>query len=78
MKRKGVHISRPQTNGVRSGDEFVIFDGDDRLPTGAVPFVVIESTKSLGRAELFFHCDRPKSSSRRVRRVAALVSSAES
>ncbi len=63
---------------VRSGDEFVIFDGDDRLPTGAVPFVVIESTKSLGRAELFFHCDRPKSSSRRVRRVAALVSSAES
>ena len=60
---------------VEDGAEFQVFDSDDSVPEGAVPLVVIETSKSLDRSEVFFLCDRPKSPRRRTRRIAALVSS---
>ena len=58
---------------VEAGDEFVVFESDADVPDGAVPLVVIETTRALQRPELFFHCDRPESPRKRTRRVAALV-----
>jgi len=58
---------------VEKGAEFQIFDSDEAVPKEAVPFVVIETSKSLDRSEVFFFCDRPKSPRRRTRRVVALV-----
>ena len=61
---------------VENGAEFQIFDSDDSVPKEAVPFVVIETSKSLDRSEVFFYCDRPKSPRRRKRHIAALVGGA--
>ena len=58
---------------IDAGDEFVLFDSEDEIPEGGVPFVVVETTKTLDQPEVFFHCDRPKTPRRRQRRVAALV-----
>lgn len=58
---------------VEAGDEFVLFDSEDEIPEGAVPFVVVETTRTLDIPEVFFHCDRPKSPRKRKRQVAALV-----
>jgi NhaP-type Na+/H+ or K+/H+ antiporter len=58
---------------VEAGQEFAIFDAEQKLPSGAVPLVVIETTKTLDKPEVFFHCDRPETPRRRTRRVAALV-----
>ena len=58
---------------IDAGDEFVVFESEDDLPDGAVPLVVIETTRALQRPELFFHCDRPETPRKRTRRIAALV-----
>ena len=58
---------------IDAGEEFVLFDSEDEIPEGAVPFVVVETTKTLDQPEVFFHCDRPKTPRRRRRKVAALV-----
>ena len=58
---------------VATGEKFVIFDSDTEMPVGAVPLMVVETTKALDRPEVFFYCDRPKSPRRRTRQVAALV-----
>jgi len=58
---------------VAAGDRFAIFDSEDELPEGALPFLVIERSRTLDRPGLFFHSDRPKSPRRRTRQVAALV-----
>ena len=58
---------------VEAGDEFAVFDSEADLPDGAVPLLVIETTRALQRPELFFHCDRPETPRKRNRRVAALV-----
>lgn len=62
---------------VEAGGEFAIFDSEKALPSGAVPMVVIETTKTLDKPEVFFYCDRPETPRRRTRRVAALTSSAD-
>ena len=59
---------------VEAGSQFAIFDSEEELPSGAVPMVVIETTRTLDKPEVFFYCDRPESPRRRTRRVAALVS----
>lgn len=58
---------------VEAGQEFAIFDAEQEIPSGAVPLVVIETTKALDKPEVFFYCDRPETPRRRTRRVAALV-----
>ncbi len=58
---------------LEGGAEFVLFDSEDEMPEGAVPFVVVETTKTLDEPDVFFHCDRPKTPRRRKRQVAALV-----
>lgn len=58
---------------VEAGNEFAIFDSEEVLPSGAVPMMVIETTKTLDKPEVFFYCDRPETPRRRTRRVAALV-----
>lgn len=58
---------------VERGAKFEIFESDDAVPKGAVPLVVIETSKRLDRSEVYFYCDRPKSPRRRTRRIAALV-----
>lgn len=58
---------------VEAGQQFVILDPEAALPDGAVPLLVLETTKNLGHLGLFFYCDRPDSPRRRVRRVVALV-----
>lgn len=58
---------------IDAGEEFILFDSEDEIPDGAVPFVVVETTKTLDQPEVFFHCDRPKTPRRRRRKVAALV-----
>jgi hypothetical protein len=58
---------------VGGGQEFVLFDSEEDIPEGAVPFVVVETTKTLDIPEVFFHCDRPKTPRRRTRQVVALV-----
>ncbi len=58
---------------VEAGQQFVILDPEAALPDGAVPLLVLETTKNLGHLALFFYCDRPDSPRRRVRRVVALV-----
>jgi NhaP-type Na+/H+ or K+/H+ antiporter len=63
---------------VAGGEEFSVLDSDSELPDGAVPFLVLETTKTLSRPEVFFFCDRPESPRRRVRRVVALMPSAAS
>jgi hypothetical protein len=62
---------------VESGQSFAIFDSGEELPPGSVPMVVIETTRTLDKPEVFFYCDRPETPRRRTRRVAALTSSAE-
>lgn len=58
---------------VEAGQEYAIFDAEQEIPSGAVPLVVIETTKALDKPEVFFYCDRPETPRRRTRRVAALV-----
>lgn len=58
---------------VEKGAEFAVFDSDESIPKGAVPLVVIETSKTLKRSEVYFLCDRPKSPRRRTRHVAALL-----
>uniref|UniRef100_A0A6J5ZDG0 Unannotated protein n=1 Tax=freshwater metagenome TaxID=449393 RepID=A0A6J5ZDG0_9ZZZZ len=58
---------------IESGQEFAVFDSDAELPDGAVPLLVLETTRNLSHLDLFFYCDRPDSPQRRLRRVAALV-----
>lgn len=59
---------------VARGDEFVVLGDDVQMPDGAVPFMVIETTRALDRPEVFFYSDRPKSPWGRTRQIAALVS----
>ena len=61
---------------VEQGQEFEVFASGDPLPDGAIPLVVLETKRGLGRPELYFFCDRPKSPRHRTRRVAALVPAA--
>ena len=63
---------------VAGGDEFVVLGSGSELPDGAVPFLVLETTKTLSRPEVFFFCDRPESPRKRVRQVVALIPAAES
>ena len=63
---------------VEQGDEFVLFEGEAEIPAGAVPFMVIETTRTLDRPEVYFFCDRPDTPRRRTRQVVALTSPAGS
>jgi hypothetical protein len=58
---------------VAAGQKFSLFDSDEEVPTGAVPMMVIETTRTLDKPEVFFYCDREKSPPRRARQVVALV-----
>jgi NhaP-type Na+/H+ or K+/H+ antiporter len=58
---------------VAAGQKFSLFDSDEEVPAGAVPMMVIETTRTLDKPEVFFYCDREKSPPRRARQVVALV-----
>lgn len=58
---------------VASGSRFAVFGPDREIPSGAVPLLILETTRKRTRPEVFFACDRPRSPRNRERTVVALV-----